>query len=57
MAGTLYEVAVGRREPESIVDTVLAQNRTAAGLTAPPHGLYLSRVFYCRPDVLPAHWD
>lgn len=57
MAGTLYEVAVGRREPESIAGTVLAQNRTAAGLTAPPHGLYLSRVFYCRPDVLPPHWD
>jgi len=57
MAGTLYEVATGHREPDSIVASVLAQDRVAAGQTAPPHGLYLSRVFYERPDVLPPHWD
>lgn len=57
MAGTLYEVAVGRREPDSIRTSIDAKNRVCAGLTAPPHGLYLSRVFYQRPDVLPAHWE
>lgn len=57
MAGTLYEVAVGRRDPESIRASIEARDRVAAGLTAPPHGLYLSRVFYHRPDVLPAHWE
>ena len=57
MAGTLYEVAVGRRDPRSIATSIEAQDRVAAGLTAPPHGLYLSRVFYERPDVLPAHWE
>jgi tRNA pseudouridine38-40 synthase len=57
MAGTLYEVATGHREPDSIAASIAAQNRVTAGQTAPPHGLYLSRVFYERPDVLPAHWE
>ncbi len=57
MAGTLYDVAAGRREPETIAASIAQKNRVAAGQTAPPHGLYLSRVFYERPDVLPAHWE
>ncbi len=57
MAGTLYEVAVGRRSPESIDGVTQAKARTMAGQTAPPEGLYLSRVFYCRPDLLPNDWD
>lgn len=57
MAGTLYEVAVGRRQPEDVAASIEARDRVAAGLTAPPHGLYLSRVFYRKPDILPAHWE
>ena len=57
MAGTLYEVATGRREPESVADIIAARNRALSGQTAPPHGLYLSRVFYDNPDLLPPGWD
>jgi tRNA pseudouridine38-40 synthase len=57
MAGTLYEVAVGRRQPEDVAASIEAQNRVTAALTAPPHGLYLSRVFYRKPDILPAHCE
>ena len=57
MAGTLYEVAVGRREPEDIPALTLSRNRALAGQTAPPHGLYLANVFYCRPDLLPKGWE
>ena len=57
MAGTLYEVAVGRREPDSIPALTASCERAKAGQTAPPDGLYLSRVYYCRPDILPKGWD
>ena len=57
IAGTLYEVAIGHRAPDSIAASIAAMDRVAAGQTAPPHGLYLSRVFYERPDVLPPHWE
>ncbi len=57
MAGTLYEVAVGRREPDSIAALIDGRERAAAGQTAPPDGLYLARVYYRRPDILPENWD
>ena len=57
LAGTLYEVAVGRREPDSIPSLTEARERARAGQTAPPDGLYLSRVYYDRPDLLPKGWD
>ncbi len=46
MAGTLLQVSFGRFEPEDIPSMILARDRSAAGPTAPPHGLYLNRVFY-----------
>jgi tRNA pseudouridine38-40 synthase len=44
--GTVVEVGLGKRTPESLTDILLARNRSAAGQTAPPHGLYLMRVDY-----------
>lgn len=41
MAGTLLEVGQGKREPREIADILEAQNREAAGPTAPAHGLTL----------------
>lgn len=46
MAGTLFEVAVGKTDPQEIPTITAARDRAFAGRTAPPHGLYLSRVRY-----------
>lgn len=39
IAGTLIEVGVGARRPEDIPDILAARERSAAGPTAPAHGL------------------
>ena len=52
ITGTLFEVARGRRTPESIPGVIEARDRKEAGMTAPPEGLYLHRVFY--PDAVAA---
>lgn len=46
MAGTLLRVAQGKLRPEQIPGILAARDRSAAGPTAPPCGLYLNRVFY-----------
>lgn len=46
IVGTLVECAIGRRDPSSIPETLRARDRSAAGLTAPPQGLYLAGVRY-----------
>jgi tRNA pseudouridine38-40 synthase len=46
IVGTLVEVGKGKIPVEEL-ETILAQrNRKLAGPTAPPHGLYLMRVYY-----------
>jgi tRNA pseudouridine38-40 synthase len=46
LVGTLIEVGLGRREPESLSDLLQGRPRSEAGPTAPAHGLVLERVFY-----------
>ncbi len=46
IVGTLLAVAQGKITPESIPERIAAKDRSAAGPTAPPQGLYLNRVFY-----------
>lgn len=46
LVGTLIEVGLGRREPESLADLLQGRPRSAAGPTAPAHGLVLERVLY-----------
>lgn len=46
MTGTLLEVGWGKREPEEMPAVLAAQNRQAAGFTAPPQGLCLMKVDY-----------
>ncbi|GLH71933.1 tRNA pseudouridine synthase A [Geothrix limicola] len=46
MAGTLVEVGRGRRAEDSLAEVLEARDRVRAGLTAPPHGLCLEKVWY-----------
>jgi len=46
IAGTLVEVGRGRFSPEDMKTILEARDRTKAGPTAPPQGLYLVKVEY-----------
>ncbi|MDO4176354.1 MAG: tRNA pseudouridine(38-40) synthase TruA [Bacillota bacterium] len=46
ITGTLVEIGRGKRRPEDMIDIIDAKDRTGAGHTAPPNGLYLDEVFY-----------
>lgn len=46
IVGTLTEVAFGRFTPERVKEVLNAKNRSLAGPTAPPEGLYLNKVNY-----------
>jgi tRNA pseudouridine38-40 synthase len=46
VVGTLVEVGQGKREPGAIPALLVSRDRTKAGRTAPPQGLYLEEVFY-----------
>ena len=46
IAGTLREVGIGKRTPDDVSAALKAASRPAAGPTAPPHGLCLTRVRY-----------
>ena len=48
MTGTLLEIGRGRLSPEDIPRLFESRDRTAAGPTVPPHGLFLVEVEY--PD-------
>lgn len=46
IVGTLLYTAQGKISPQEIPDIIGALDRSKAGPTAPPEGLYLNRVFY-----------
>jgi len=46
IVGTLVEVGLKKRRPDSLTPILHARNRSAAGKTAPPQGLFLIRVDY-----------
>lgn len=46
IVGTLVEVAYGRFSPEDVREIIDARDRSRAGMTAPPEGLYLNFVKY-----------
>ena len=46
LSGTLIEVGVGKRKPEEMARVLEARERSVAGFTAPPEGLFLEKVEY-----------
>ncbi|HEU5092851.1 MAG TPA: tRNA pseudouridine synthase A, partial [Nitrospira sp.] len=46
IVGTLVEIGSSKRTPESLRTILNARDRSAAGKTAPPQGLFLMRVDY-----------
>ena len=46
MTGTLIEVGLGKIAPDQVAEIIESADRTKAGHTAPPCGLYLAEVFF-----------
>lgn len=46
IVGTAVDVSNGKIEPEDTEGILNSKSRNAAGITAPPHGLYLNKVIY-----------
>lgn len=46
ISGTLLEVGIGKIKSEDIPSIIESEDRTKAGKTLPPHGLYLVKVEY-----------
>lgn len=46
LSGTLLYVGIGKIKLEDIPDILASKDRTRAGKTLPPHGLYLEKVIY-----------
>lgn len=46
IAGTLVEVGLGKKTPDSVEGIIASGERKNAGHTAPPQGLYLEKVYY-----------
>lgn len=46
IAGTVVEIGLGKRAPDAFSRAFVSRSRLDLGMTAPPHGLELTRVFY-----------
>jgi len=55
MVGSLFQIGSGKKPISWAQDLVMAKDRTKAGATAPPQGLYLSGVSYPEWLQIPEH--
>ncbi len=46
IVGTLMQIGIGKMTKEELYDIIERKCRTDAGMTVPPHGLYLYNVYY-----------
>lgn len=54
IAGTLIEIGIGRLKAHDVPAMLASRDRRSAGLTAPPHGLYLQWIrFHNQPTPTP----
>ena len=51
IAGALFDVGIGKLEPDDIRDLLESRERTRMVKTAPARGLSLEKVYYRRPKV------
>ncbi len=51
MVGTIVYAAEGKFPPSAVPDILAGKNRTEGGPTAPPGGLYMSRLWYEEPGL------
>lgn len=51
IAGTLVEVGKGQKQISDMEKIIASKNRSTAGHTAPPQGLYLAEVYYREEDI------
>jgi len=49
IVGTIIDIGLGKYPPADMRKIILAKNRSAAGTSAPPHGLYLADIEY--PEI------
>lgn len=54
LVGTLLDMARGRLDPAGMEAILASRDRARAGYTAPPHGLWLTDVFYPKEAFGPA---
>jgi tRNA pseudouridine38-40 synthase len=55
IAGALIEIGIGKRAGDWVAHLLMVKNRSCAGITAAPDGLYLAGVYYPKRYGLPAH--
>ena len=48
ITGTLIDVALGKIDPSDIAAIIESRDRSRAGMTAPPDGLYLNKVVFSK---------
>jgi tRNA pseudouridine38-40 synthase len=53
MLGTILEYESGRLPPEALAEALAARDRSRAGTSAPPYGLFLERVVYDDEELAP----
>ena len=46
MTGTLIDISAGKIEPDTIRNIILSADRSRAGATAKPEGLFLNKIIY-----------
>lgn len=51
ITGTLVDVARGKIEPDAMAEIIASCDRSRAGMTAPPDGLYLNKVVFREDNI------
>ena len=57
MVGTVIYAAEGKFPPEAVSDILVGKCRTDAGPTAPPGGLYMTKLWYDEPGLTPEEME